>query len=323
MVVDPETAPVVELFERRARGDGIRVLAKFLRERTGHPYSPQSVGRILANPVYHQGRLTFEGVVSDFEAGAIVDTALFMAVQRPPSIRDERTAKGRWLVSGLARCGSCGRSLTPWRPSRHGRKGTRPRYRCDRSHDCQARASIRADVLEAAVVEAAFAADLELVAKPAEGVDLEPLAEALALAEAQYVAIQTAESQTAFGEDWLQSVQARREARDEAAAALGSARAELGGAEGDGQTFPLGYIWDELEPAVQREALRWVFQEVRVSRVERGAEPSLEFVPRATPTVDHPALPPARDRARLAPRAQPSGTRRREARPVRAACPPV
>lgn len=54
------------------------------------------------------------------------------------------------------------------------------------------------------------------------------------------------------------------------------------GAEGDGQTFPLGYIWDELEPAVQREALRWVFQEVRVSRVERGAEPSLEFVPRAT-----------------------------------------
>jgi DNA invertase Pin-like site-specific DNA recombinase len=277
MVIDPDTAPVVaELYELRIAGASRPELTRHLNERTGRNWSITTIRAMLANPIYRTGRIEQSGTISEFEAGAIVDSGTWYAAQSTV-VRDERTSAGTWLCTGLLRCASCGKSLWPWKPARN--RGHARRYRCAHSY-CQDRVSVAALLVERLVIAEAFAADLKLIERQPESVDLGALAGDLAKAEARLAQMLEPASQDALGEAWVATAKARREERDAAARALGEARSLPGATSGN--VLRLGHIWDDLEPSQQREVLRWVFAEVRVFKVPRGQPPNLTFVPRAT-----------------------------------------
>lgn len=280
---DPELAPLVrEVFERRIRGDGWGAIALWLAEQTGRPWSRRGLSHVVERPLYRTGRLSSGGVVSEVDSGAIVDDATWHAAQSPKRVRDGRTARASSLLAGLLKCGTCGRVLIHWRPTAKSTQSNRsPRYRCA-GLDCSAKVSVHGPAAEDLVVQEAFAQDLRLVAKPQEAPDLEPLEEALAVAERRWEQVQTPAAMDALGDDWTANVKARRSERDAAAAALGAARADAGVSVDGGKVLRLGHIWEDLEPDQQREALHWTFEEVRVARVPRGQRPDLTFVPRAT-----------------------------------------
>jgi site-specific DNA recombinase len=280
MVLDPETAPIVsELFERRIAGVSWQELTRFLDDRTDRTWSRSAVRHMLASPIYRTGRIEANGIVSEFEAGAIVDDGTWFAAQRPKSVSDGRTRKGKWLLSGLLRCDSCGRALTPWRPAKG--RGKARRYRCVQA-GCEERVSVAAEAVEERVTAEAFAADLKLIARQPEAVDLTALEESLAMAESRLDQMLAPEAQDALGDAWPATAKQRREERDEAARVLGEARADAGVAGNGGKVLRLGHVWDDLDPIQQREALRWVFAEVRAAKVPAGQPPSLTFVQRAT-----------------------------------------
>lgn len=278
---DPVTAPLVRaVFERRIRGDGWGAIGTWLSEQTGRSWSRRGVSHLIARDLYRTGRLSLGSVVSERNSGALVEEATWHAAQSPRAVRDGRTHQAKSLLAGLIRCGSCGRVLSHWRPT-PSQKGRARRYRCV-GLDCKDRVSVHGPAAEDMVVEEAFAVDLRLIARPQETVDLEPLEEALVKAERQYARMQEPEAMDALGDDWAVTARKFREARDEAAQALGEARAEAGIASAGGTVLRLGHIWDDLAPDQQREALRWTFESVRVQKVPRGQPPSLEFIVRAS-----------------------------------------
>jgi site-specific DNA recombinase len=289
MVVDESSAPIVrELFERRIAGASDTALARFLTERTGRQWARQAVAYMLANPIYHVGRLTDGETVSEFEAGAILDSATWHAAQRPKFIHDERTASGKWLLTGLAKCDVCGRRLSPWNPSaKEKAKGTRGRYRCN-GEGCRS-VSVHREVLEALVVEAAFAACQDLIAKPPVTVDLAALEQERLVAERRFEQVQSPEMQDALGDAWPATAKARREERDSVRVALGEARAEAGVPELGGAVLNLGWIWDDLAPDQQRVALQEVYAEVRVARGEAVRVP-ITLMDGTSVTAETPAL---------------------------------
>ena len=282
MEVDPDTAPIIEeLFQARVKGAGWGELAKLLADRTGRVWSKQAVPRIIGNPTYHTGKLYYGEWESERSAGQIVDEALWHAAQRrPTNLRDGRSAKAKWLLSGLLKCESCGHGLIPWTPSTKARRTTANRYRCNYIA-CPDRISIHAPAAHDLVTEQAFADSLALQAAPAETAHLGDLEEKLADAQRRFEQIATPEMQDSLGELWPAQVKERRDARDSAAAALGEARSASG--QSDSRLYNLGQIWDDLSPDQQRIALRNIYSEVRVAKVPRGEKPSLTFVPATGP----------------------------------------
>ncbi len=281
---DPETAPLVrEVYERRIRGEGWGKIALWLSEQTGRKWSRRGLSHMVANPLYRTGRLSSGGITSEVDSGVVVDEASWHAAQSPKLVRDGRTTRATCLLAGLLRCKGCGRVLIHWWPSkgvtRDSLRGRR--YRCV-GLDCPSKASVHGPIVEDLVVREAFAVDMKLIAQPQEAPDLAPLEEALTKSERRFAQSQTPEAMDALGEAWAATVKARRQERDEDAAALGAARTEAGVSSEGGQVLRLGHIWDDLTPDQQREALHWTFQEVQAAKVPRGHKPALTFVTHAT-----------------------------------------
>jgi DNA invertase Pin-like site-specific DNA recombinase len=277
---DPKWAPIVEeLFTRRMLGDGWQKLARWLSAVTGHPWSTRGVQHIIERSLYATGRLTLDGVVSDVDSGAIVDEALWHAAQRPKFIRDGRTDRAKAPLGGLLRCHSCGHTLLSVR-----QEGRPSRYRCKYLH-CPERVSIAADQAEELVVLESWAQDLRLRVLPEETPDLTALEEAVSVSQRRLDHALRPEMQDELGEDWGPTVRQRREARDADSAALGLARMEAGMSSDGGRLLHLGHIWPDLQPLQQREALSWLWEAVKVRKVERLSDPDLLWVPRATRPV--------------------------------------
>lgn len=275
---DPGLAPVIaELFERRAAGDGWTTLARWLADVTGHPWTRQGVAGIVGRRLYATGRLEYEGVESEVDAGALVDWPTWQAAQRPG--RRPRVG-GRWLLSGLLRCDTCGRAMAPWRASQS--KGGGRRYRCPGWNVCPGRASVDAERIERIVVGRVLSVAGALLASSPATEDLAPLEAALDRAQARLDQALAPEAQDALGETWPATVKARRAALEEAATELGRARLVT---PTDGRPLSLAQVWPDLSPAQQREALSWYLEEVRLAPVPRGAERGPEdtvFVERVT-----------------------------------------
>jgi hypothetical protein len=274
--VDPETAPIVrELFERRAAGTGWVPLGAFLREATGRDWSRNTPAKIIGNRIYATGRLKHGDTESEVECGAIVDEALWHAAQRAyTGPRPKREPGSQWLLTGIARCASCGRALGPWTgaSTRRNRRGervavkTRPRrYKC--VHGCPV--SVDAPKLERFVALQAFAAGDELETRE-RAPDLGALEEAVATAERRLAQVLAPEARDALGELWASDVRARREERDEALARLGEARQAAG--VGAARSLRLRDVWDEMPPADRRDTLALVWKEIRVGRREGGTQ---------------------------------------------------
>ena len=161
LVTDPDRAPIVhELFERKADGATWLELTRWL-----DTVAPKPNGR-------HWARTTVEGMISNqrylgevghgefSKAGAhdpIISPALWRRAQNGPG---RRTPRGTYLLSGLARCAGCGRTLrgsSGGSKPRDGRKAPPPRiYTCD-NPACEARSTIVVDRLDGEVVNQFFA----------------------------------------------------------------------------------------------------------------------------------------------------------------------
>jgi Resolvase, N terminal domain/Recombinase zinc beta ribbon domain len=246
--VDPGTAGLVRgLFESRAAGASIPELARRL-DGVGRRYSYQGVRTLLRNEVYMTGRPTYGDIVGpEIEGGRLVDVPLFQAVQaRRDTRRGPRSADARWLLTGLAACANCGRNLHPMTDG----DGYR-RYRCANRH-CPKRVSASALPLEPWVRDTAFMLLGSTLREAGSTPDTAPLEEALAVAERRLEQVMVDGVADDLGELWAPEVRRRREARDEAAAALGAAHAAGPMPE---RVRNLREEWDGMDPAERREAL--------------------------------------------------------------------
>jgi DNA invertase Pin-like site-specific DNA recombinase len=256
--VDPDTAPVVrELYERRAAGQGGERLAEFMDERAPRPrgrWSRQAVAFLLQNPMYHTGRLHYGGVVSEWDSGAIVDAPLWQAVQPKNAKPAARPRSPRWLLTGLAVCGSCGACLEP-HTSRPGGPGTKPYHymRC-MNRSCDARRGASAMRLEAWVMSTLWMLLGSTVFEERDAPDLGPLVEAVAVAQRRLDQVDTPEAMDALGDGWVANVKARRLELEDAEAALGKARVEAG-EDAAAAILDLRERWPELDPGERRERL--------------------------------------------------------------------
>jgi len=273
--VDPALAPVVrELFERWAKGETSGPMLALLDEATGRTWSRQALRKIIGNRIYATGRLEYGDLVSEWDAGAIVDEALWQAAQRAPrAARPPRSDEG-WLLSGLLVCAGCGRNLSPHtsRPYRRKRDGVAKEYRTYRcvNRGCAARGHAKAPLLEGWVKRVTFLRAAELATR-SDAPDLGSLEDALVAAERRLEQVLAPEAQDALGDTWAATVKARRQERDNAAAALGEAR-QAAGPLGP-RELRLEEVWDDLSQTDKRAALALYWRAIRVGRPAPSGTP--------------------------------------------------
>ena len=126
--IDPATAPVVsEIFEKSLRGSGLKELCKELNERgitnRGKRWYKGTLHYVLRNEAYtgtavwgktSKGEKTQDPVRVEGAWPALVSRELFEDVQqamreRAPKVQRPARVGSRFLLSGLLKCGVCGR----------------------------------------------------------------------------------------------------------------------------------------------------------------------------------------------------------------------
>ena len=126
--IDPATAPVVsEIFEKSLRGSGLKEICKELNERgitnRGKRWYKGTLHYVLRNEAYtgtavwgktSKGEKTQDPVRVEGAWPALVSRELFDDVQqamsdRAPKVRRPARVGSRFLLSGLLKCGVCGR----------------------------------------------------------------------------------------------------------------------------------------------------------------------------------------------------------------------
>ena len=156
LVVEPaEASVVVELFELRAGGASWSELLELFEARVGRSVSRQTMRELVGRRAYlGESPLLGAWSRSPRPHAAIVSAELFAAAGRP-SARWKATTKrerydgsAKYLLTGLARCGTCGSKM---HGTTAGSKG-RVYYRCS-SRACEARANVLAEELDRFVVD--------------------------------------------------------------------------------------------------------------------------------------------------------------------------
>lgn len=124
--IDPATAPVVaEAFRRRAEGDPMLEIARFLEDnhvatgRKNPGWSVTSATRVLSCRAYI-GVVHYGGHVNERAHPPLIDRATWEAAQRPRRTKAPlRYATA--LLAGLVRCAGCGMTMSPARRFQGGR----------------------------------------------------------------------------------------------------------------------------------------------------------------------------------------------------------
>jgi DNA invertase Pin-like site-specific DNA recombinase len=147
LLPDPTKAPIVqEVFRRYAAGDTITDLRRAFKIPTN------TLFKLLRAPVY-TGKIAFAGQVFDGRHEAIIDPALWQAVQdRLPHSRTAPRPNAchyEYMLTGLVRC-ACGRSMVPITITKDSGVSY-PYYRCTDSAVCPHRDYVQAEELETAV----------------------------------------------------------------------------------------------------------------------------------------------------------------------------
>lgn len=267
---DPISAPVVrEVFERRAGGAGPVELATLLEDagittsQGSTTWTKPAVYGLLRNRVY-LGELSYgtdRRYVNAESHEAIVDLPLWMAAQRPNGRSlasvGERTD---WLLTGILRCGACRYCLQGTTTSRRKRI-----YRCTRRHaagECPTPVRVDADAVERAVVEAFWSITTDLEAEGGAATqhdrDVGELEEALERATVALRQWMSPDVQGAIGDlgEYAGGLRERREAREQAAEALGRARLEAARPNAEIPTVEtLRTAWEQMSTRDRRELL--------------------------------------------------------------------
>lgn len=285
--LDPALAPALRrAFERRAAGAGWTEVANLLGEATGRTWALGSARRLIGNRLYATGRLEHSGVVSEWDAGALVDEATWHAAQRNGGPRPKRRAESNWTLTGLLKCGACGHGLKVWTGATRRRNWQgewepvpaerRPRrYRC-RNRACTAQTNVNANLIEPWVLARTLQVGDELETR-SEAADLGALEDELATAERRMEQVLAPEAQDALDDAWAATAKARRTERDAAATRLGEARATAGVAAVRGR---LSDVWDALTLGERRAALAAYWQAIHVGRKRPEGGTPIRFVAR-------------------------------------------
>jgi len=299
---DPQAAPIVtELFERRAAGESLLSLQRWLEASVPgeRRWTTTQIMRVLRRPTY-LGR-SHKGEHSNDEAHTpIVDRATWRAVQTARTPRGIGTARARSLLHGLVRCASCRYTMSViWHSTS---KSTY--YRCDHP-ECPDPAQItvmgpgslpnarrknapKVDRgLDAYVVERAFARYPSLVAAAhASNTELERLEEAVRTAKADLTgyAGDPDIQQAAGREGFLAGLARRRAIMDATEAELNELLRQEGlrqRPERDLQSY-----WPEMSMDERREALAQVVQVVFIRPFAPHPQPMSSLSPKQRLTAE-------------------------------------
>lgn len=283
---DPETAPVVaELFARRAGGQTIESLCRWLDDAAPRPdgkrWQTSRVSQSLRLRVY-LGEITRDGRTQHGTHPPLVDAATFgrvttMVVRRASASKDHD-----FLLSGLARCATCGGAMSG--QARAGANRDTPAYRCRRlgpDGSCDGPALMIASRLEPYVLGmwrermATRRAEAEDGGGPAAQLAVAQREADLADQEVRAYLTNLSLKQSLGGDEWQLGLDARLAAREATRGALGRLRDAAAASD-----LGLTVADIEADPEILREALRGEIAKVVVRR-GRGAPAdriSVEFV---------------------------------------------
>jgi site-specific DNA recombinase len=265
---DHDVAPIIrEVFERRAAGAGPTELAELLEShgvRTSQgssTWSKPAVQNLIKSRTY-LGEVRSGPFVNAAAHEPLVDEPTWRAAQHPnPSPR--RVRKGGYLLSGVLRCKACGYCMQGTLTSRGKRI-----YRCPRRHAggiCPAPARIAADVVERRVLDEIDGMTVPKKSALRTSEPLGALESAFRSAERLLEQALTPEAQEALGDLWASTVKNRRAAHDEAARALGEARAAVSQSRSFWDAFHQLDIGTATRKEL-RDAIAGVFRYVAVDR---------------------------------------------------------
>jgi site-specific DNA recombinase len=280
LTANPATEPlVVEVFERRARGESWAAIARFLDgkvspPRGGKQWTRRTVENIVKNRVY-LGEAFYGSERKRGAHPALIGLDLFEAAQHARGVRPSRGEPA--LLSGLVRCAGCRHRM---RVASVGSRRQRV-YRCDRSHgsgDCPAPASVSAELLDEHV-ERVFLeryGDVALEGRRAEA-GIAEAKEALADAEAEVAAFLESESVARLRDElpdhFESALQSKMDAVREARGALDAARSRAGGVDVSASLD----VWPSLTTEERRRVLAAGLDTVFLRRAGRiGRPPSLD-----------------------------------------------
>jgi site-specific DNA recombinase len=292
---EPAASVVAEAFRKRAAGASWAELARFLEENKVYPpsgnkhWSKYGVSGLIKNPVY-LGQARSGKVVKESAHEALVTWAEFDAAQSvKKSLLAQRDGSlaAQAMLGGLARCAGCGHTLKITGNTSKKTGERYPVYYCTGRYAkglCPARASVRASVLDLHVEEQVLAALTQedgLLAQAVEASDhIEAAARALEEAEHELdLFVNNPKLLSLLGEArFLEGVEVRQRALDEARTALAEARSQSTLVEelGDGD---LVAAWPTLTTQERRRLMHGLLERIIVSRaVGRGqaAEPIAE-----------------------------------------------
>jgi site-specific DNA recombinase len=281
---EPAASIVAETFRRRATGVSWARLAAFLEERevfppTGNKYwSKVGVAAMLKNPVY-LGQARSGKVVNEGAHEALVTRAEFDAAQTTTTLLKPRDGSiaSQAMLGGLVRCAGCGHTLKITGNTNRKSGERYPIYYCTGRYAkglCQTRASGRASLLDAHVetqVLAALQSEGGLLAQAvAASEQIDTAARALEEAEHELdLFINNPKLMTLLGEQkFLQGVEARQQALDQARAELAALRSqeELASELGDGDLLR---AWPELSVQEKRRLMHGLLDRIVLTRADR------------------------------------------------------
>jgi Recombinase/Recombinase zinc beta ribbon domain len=291
-VPDEHAETIRALFKLRAAGGSWLECCKLLDAASvpntkGGAWLHSSVQAIIRNPVYKGWACLFsrgrqdEDIINPEAHEPIVDELLWKAAQ-PKEGKQRRTSEKAFL-SGVLRCASCGRKLSPSANTSQQHRYYRCRPRMVHGPECSAPANVNAAEIEALVTRAFFDWLAYRPIGPAPP-DLAPFEQAVALAKAEEAKWKEAAiAGTVAPEVVGPAYDAAKARREQAEKQLFEARQAAGL---DDERLTLAERWGTMTVPERRRALH-AFEVV--AYVERGRQPVDERVTielRGSPVAD-------------------------------------
>jgi DNA invertase Pin-like site-specific DNA recombinase len=282
---EPAASFVAEAFRKRATGASWAELARFLEENGVYPpsgnrhWSKAGVSALIKNPVYlgqaRSGKAVKEGaheaLVTRAEFDATQATRKSLLKQRDGSLASQA------MLGGLVRCAGCGHTLKITGNTERKSGKRYPIYYCVGRYAtgaCPARANARASLVDQYVegqVLAALQAENGLLAQAvAASEQIEAAARALSEAEHELdLFVNNPKLLSLLGEQkFIEGVEVRQRALDEARAALADVRVQSALADelGDGDLLT---AWPRLTTQEHRRLMHGLLERVVVTRADR------------------------------------------------------
>lgn len=275
LVKDEERAStVVDLFERRAKGDSWATLSKWAKETHGYTFAKSTLTTMLNNPAYlghaRAGKLVNEKAHEPIVSRLLWDRARAARGQKPV----HTGASMKLLLRGLLNCETCGHVLVVGNTrgaSKNGKREKLPTYTCRNVH-CSGRATVKAEEADAFVTDAILTvlSRAELKTGQEKG-DLAKTEKELAEAQHELDVFKgNRKAIVTLGVDaWNDLLAEYVIARDLAEQAVDALREE----ESNVSYEDIPSLWDEWTTESRREFLQKVISECSVSPANRRKLP--------------------------------------------------